>query len=612
MIGTTGQIRSRTRTNGLRTLLVLGTLLGLAASARPLSADESDDKDQAKKPTLGDIIDRAAESVVLINTQGADGAEIGIGSGFVIDAKGLVATNRHVLRGATKAVVQFKNGAKCPVKGLRAVDTDADIAILEMDNPPQNLKALPTGPKTPPRQGTDVIAIGHPQGLSFSVTTGIVSAVRKKDQLPKEIADRLSGPDKVWIQTSAAISPGNSGGPLLDGQGRVIGINTWIADGPNLGFAIHIRHALVLLEKPSGELLPLNRLTPARDVDNPFAALEPRVEKILEDFRSAQRQFQIDLVQARDPKAARQIQATQNPGPKYAERLVAMAESHRKTTVAVQALFIACRLDAQAKDPKHLTKALQRLGEDHAADRGIHHVLFPVFEASVGQPTGRQPAADFLRQVIARNTDRKARGLSTYYLAGLLLADEAGKHEDEAARLLESCTKDYKDLAVDDGQTLGDLAEPLLYRLRYLSVGKTAPEIVAEDVDGKQFKLSDYRGKVVLVDFFADWCPHCERMYPHERQLVKDYGNRPFVLLGVNCDQGKDTLRQLVGQKKVTWRCWRDNTNRIAHEWQVDGYPTLYLLDQQGVIREIFHGRPEPKKLDEAIAKWVNQVSEQP
>ena len=93
---------------------------------------------------------------------------------------------------------------------------------------------------------------------------------------------------------------------------------------------------------------------------------------------------------------------------------------------------------------------------------------------------------------------------------------------------------------------------------------------------------------------------------------MKDYANRRFVLLGVNCDQSKDTLRQLIRQKKVTWRCWFDDGRRILQQWQVDGYPTLYLLDDRGVIREIFNGRPEPKKLDEAIARWVNRLEKEP
>jgi hypothetical protein len=86
---------------------------------------------------------------------------------------------------------------------------------------------------------------------------------------------------------------------------------------------------------------------------------------------------------------------------------------------------------------------------------------------------------------------------------------------------------------------------------------------------------------------------------------VKDYANRSFVLLGVNCDKSKETLRQLTKQQKVTWRCWWDGRRGIGEQWQVDGYPALYLLDEKGIIREIFHGRLNPTKLDEAIARWV-------
>lgn len=598
MIRTPVLVRPKNRASVLRLLAVLFALLAFGTVVRYGGTEEPKEQAGTKKPTLGDIIDQTSESVVQISAQTTADKELGIGTGFVVDVKGLVATNYHVLRGATKAVVQFKNGKKYSVKGLRALDADADLAILELERPPEKLKALPLASKTPPRQGEDVIAIGHPQGLNFSVTTGIVSAVRKKDQLPKEIAEQLSGADKVWIQTSAAISPGNSGGPLLDGQGRVIGINTWIVDGQSLGCAIHVGHLRTLLEKPSKELLPLSIPKFARDVENPFASLEPRIEQMLKDFQSAQHEFELALLRAPDEKTKLKIVEDQDPAPKYAQRFCEIANAERKTTVALQALILACRLDFQSKEPRSLKQALNLLGEDHATDKGIYHALVPV------RQTGHPAAADFFRKVVAKHADRKTRGLSSLLLA-TLLNNQGDKNEAEVVRLLESCTKDYGNVALGN-QTLGELAKPLLFRIRFLSVGKRAPEITAADSEDKKFRLSDYRGKVVLLDFFADWCPHCERMYPYERQLIKDYAGRPFVLLGVNCDKGKDTLRQLIAAKKVTWRCWWDNEDSpITQDWQITAFPTLYLIDSDGVIREILLGRPDEKKLDEAIKRWV-------
>lgn len=205
--------------------------------------------------------------------------------------------------------------------------------------------------------------------------------------------------------------------------------------------------------------------------------------------------------------------------------------------------------------------------------------------------------------MIAKSPHNKVRGLCCFSLAVCLSSND----DAERVQLLESCQKDYKDVLLGE-QTLGKLAPPLLYRIRFLTVGKKAPEIQGRDVDGKEFKLSEYRGKVVLLDFFADWCPHCVRMYPHERKLVKDYDQRPFVLLGVNTDSA-DALKQLVQDKKVAWRCWADGQKGpIANEWQVESYPTLYLLDAEGVIRQTYVGRPDEKELEQAIKDLVEKA----
>jgi hypothetical protein len=92
------------------------------------------------------------------------------------------------------------------------------------------------------------------------------------------------------------------------------------------------------------------------------------------------------------------------------------------------------------------------------------------------------------------------------------------------------------------------------------------------------------------------------------RKLTQDYRERPFVILGVNTDS-PDTLRELCNDKKVTWRCWSDGPEGpIAREWQVDGVPTLYLLDHEGVIRQTFTSRPEEQALERAIRDLVEKA----
>jgi tetratricopeptide (TPR) repeat protein/peroxiredoxin len=145
-----------------------------------------------------------------------------------------------------------------------------------------------------------------------------------------------------------------------------------------------------------------------------------------------------------------------------------------------------------------------------------------------------------------------------------------------------------------------------------LSGVKAAPDIAGAGVDGKTFRLSDYRGKVVLLDFFGDWCPDCRDTYPLERRLVKRYANWPFVLLGVNGDPEERTLKQLLANQTVTWRCWWEGNNHIAKEWQVNGWPTLYLIDHKGLIREVFCGRVDDKVLEATVQALVEVAGKGP
>jgi RNA polymerase sigma factor (sigma-70 family) len=168
-------------------------------------------------------------------------------------------------------------------------------------------------------------------------------------------------------------------------------------------------------------------------------------------------------------------------------------------------------------------------------------------------------------------------------------AGDSAKLLKEAEDLYVGLAKDSCDMKVH-GLTMKEFVEAELYDIRYLSIGKPAPEIDGEDIDGKRFKLSEYRGKVVVLDFWGHGFGHCRAMYPHERSLVKRLAGKPFALLGINCDTDREELKKTMKQEHITWRSWwigRSTVGPIAKKWNVHmhGCPTIYVLDAQGVIR---------------------------
>jgi len=157
-----------------------------------------------------------------------------------------------------------------------------------------------------------------------------------------------------------------------------------------------------------------------------------------------------------------------------------------------------------------------------------------------------------------------------------------------------------------------DGEDPKALKKQGTEVGMTAREIAGKDSEGKKFKLSNHRGKVVLLTFWGHWCPPCRAMYPHERSLVSKLADKPFVLLGVNSDKDRDALTKVRGDEKLTWRSFWDDggTNGpIARDWQIRGWPTLFLIDHKGVIRHRFVGAPQPAVLDKAIDDLLKEVS---
>ena len=164
-----------------------------------------------------------------------------VGSGFVWAADGIIVTNAHVVEGASTIVANFQDGRQLRATVI-GVDPDNDLGVLQVDA--KNLPALPIGTSSDLMIGETVIAVGNPFGLSGTVTTGVVSALGRS--VPSQEQGRTF---TDFIQTDASINPGNSGGPLLNIEGKVIGINVAIyAQAQNIGFAIPVDRARKIIE----------------------------------------------------------------------------------------------------------------------------------------------------------------------------------------------------------------------------------------------------------------------------------------------------------------------------------------------------------------------------
>jgi putative serine protease PepD len=164
----------------------------------------------------------------------------GSGSGSIIDTKGHILTNHHVVANAQKLEVTLADGSKWSAR-LIGSDPDNDLAVIKIDTPKEKLKVIPMGDSKNLRIGQKVLAIGNPFGLQRTLTTGIISS------LGRTIRSESGILIEDVIQTDAAINPGNSGGPLLSSEGEIIGINSAIISpsggSVGIGFAIPVNTA---------------------------------------------------------------------------------------------------------------------------------------------------------------------------------------------------------------------------------------------------------------------------------------------------------------------------------------------------------------------------------
>ncbi|WP_206678768.1 trypsin-like peptidase domain-containing protein [Alienimonas chondri] len=572
------------------------------------------DREPGEELSVPDLIEKVSPGVVRLTLFDESDREVGLGSGFVVDESGLVATNFHVVSAGVRAVAHFRNGEERAVVGARGWDAERDLAVLELESLPDDAVVLPLAEMLPP-VGTETVAVGHPGGFQFTTTTGIVGALHRTDELPEEARRFLDSPtDQMWVQTNATISGGNSGGPLLNLRGEVIGVNTWVVGERGLGFAAASWDLGQLIRRAEEEPTELADLQieasglggSGGPIESFFESMPAEVDAVLTGHRRRMEEFAVSLSMIDSPDNLMGLR-DQHPARETADELLKLAEASEGTPDARSALLAAIMVGRTIVSDEGEGRVIAAAGEallrDHAEAPEMRMVPLMLGGSS------RPEAHTLLRGVKEASPFDDVKGLSLFALASALgeIADPTIEQADEAVAALTETIEEYGHITID-GAPLEMAAAPLKYVVENLVAGRRPPAISGPDADGETMSLEQFRGQVVLLDFFADWCPACTAMYPQERVLVRKYKDRPFVMLGVNGDESA-TLSDIREDGSVTWRTWADGPNGpISERYRITAYPTLFLLDAEGRIRETYEGAPDLEELEGRIEELVQEA----
>jgi peroxiredoxin len=328
------------------------------------------------------------------------------------------------------------------------------------------------------------------------------------------------------------------------------------------------------------------------------AAGEQEYEQLVRQSKAADEQFQMRLDQLKDDRARAELARKR---PDFTEQFLDLAERQRQSPIGLKALVWLCRFGRQQDTAKYIDLIVR--------DYLQSEQLVDAFRATAPYAGRVEAPRRLYRAALAGSPHRDVRGLACYYLAYSCVPEPdfgaiAPEREAEAAALLERVIQEFGDVPSYRGP-LGELATGSLNAMRHLKVGKQAPDIEGRDAKGLPLKLSDFRGQVVVVTFWADWCVPCQADLPIERAMVEKFAERPFALLGVNGDP-PEQLKQVLARHKVNWRCWADGpAGPIAASWSVGMWPTTYVIDARGVVR--YRAVPADK-LEPLVANLLREM----
>jgi thiol-disulfide isomerase/thioredoxin len=362
----------------------------------------------------------------------------------------------------------------------------------------------------------------------------------------------------------------------------------------------------------TGKKAPTKPATPIKTADSDVEKSEG--QKKLDSLRNEFKKLQDDVIQeykdAKSPEEAQKLipkiqkNLLKLPREDYAKKALALSKTMQTTDQgSFDALVFAMSMVSRGNNKEIMKEAVDIIVKDHSKNPKMISVL--------GFISSTPDGASILEKIATKTDDRNLAGLAWYAItenlqkeAGDVGPKQAEELNKRTEMIYEKLANDYADVSMGRG-TIGDTIKAALFELQNLSVGKVAPEVLCLNIDGdKEDKLSNYKGKVVVLDIWATWCGPCKAMIPHEREMNEKLKGKPFAFISISGDDTKETLTSFLEKEKMPWVHWFADRKGILKDWNIRFYPTMYILDHKGVIRaKGLRGEELEKKVNELVVE---------
>jgi len=339
---------------------------------------------------------------------------------------------------------------------------------------------------------------------------------------------------------------------------------------------------------PAGRAEQLKKLRQAYDA--PAAKLQDEIDEAEAKFK--------ELIDRQAEQAQEQI-----------GKLLELVKADPKDSVALETIEHLLQEQLNFLDEEQAAAVFETLAQHHAASDKVVPICALTAELELSDAMRA-----FLNAVVAKNKNVEARAWAQFALATAKYTEADAANDlklfKEAELLFDKVVKEIP--AESTEGTPVDAAERYLFELRKLLPGMKAPDFETENLQGKTVKLSQQRGKVTLLVFWATWCEYCADLQPQQLELLKKYSGKPFSIVAVSGDDDVDTVKQHLASHPLPWTHWYNGPEGgVLDAWNVQAFPTVYVIDAAGVIRHRnIHGDELNKAIDALVKEAESKASD--